>query len=63
MKNQYLGEENMTISKELLEILACPVCKATVELKGEDALVCVECGREYPIIDGIPHMLPPEEEG
>jgi uncharacterized protein YbaR (Trm112 family) len=47
------------ISKELLEILACPVCKQKVELKGEK-LVCVKCGRKYPIVDGIPNMLPDE---
>ncbi len=45
------------ISQKLLEILACPVCKQGVELKG-DELVCAGCGRRYPIVDGIPHMLP-----
>jgi len=48
-----------SISKELLEILACPVCKKEVELKGEE-LVCKGCGRRYRIVDGIPHMLPDE---
>jgi uncharacterized protein YbaR (Trm112 family) len=48
-----------TISPELLKILACPMCKKKVELKGEE-LVCVECGRRYPIKDGIPNMLPDE---
>jgi len=47
------------ISRELLEILACPVCKKEVELKGEE-LVCMRCGRHYPIVDGIPRMLPDE---
>jgi len=47
------------ISRELLEILACPMCKQRVELKGEE-LVCVGCGRRYPIVNGIPHMLPDE---
>jgi hypothetical protein len=47
------------ISKELLEILACPMCKQKVELKGKE-LVCVGCGRRYPIVNGIPHMLPDE---
>jgi hypothetical protein len=45
------------ISKDMLEILACPICKEKVELK-DDELVCVKCGRCYPIVDGIPHMLP-----
>lgn len=50
---------NETISPELLKILACPVCKKKVELKG-DELVCVGCGRRYPVKGGIPHMLPDE---
>jgi ubiquinone/menaquinone biosynthesis C-methylase UbiE len=42
-----------------LEILACPVCKSTVEPK-EGFLCCqnVACNRKFPIIDGIPVMLP-----
>ncbi|KXA96196.1 hypothetical protein AKJ38_03715 [candidate division MSBL1 archaeon SCGC-AAA259I14] len=47
------------ISEELLEILACPYCKKRVKLEGEK-LICPECGREYPIEDGIPNMLPDE---
>lgn len=46
-----------TISKELLEILACPADKSPVELQGDDFLVCRTCGRRYPIEDGIPIML------
>ena len=48
----------MAISQELLEILACPACKAKVELKSDGlALKCVECKRVYPIQDDIPVML------
>lgn len=48
----------MAISQELLEILACPVCKASVELKPDrSGLKCVECKRVYPIRDDIPVML------
>ena len=48
----------MAISKELLEILVCPICKATVELKPDGSgLKCVECRRVYPIRDEIPVML------
>ena len=49
------------LDPELLELLACPVCKAPVELR-EDRLVCVRCGRRYPIRDGIPVMLVEEAE-
>jgi len=48
----------MPISQDLLEILACPACKAKVELKPDgSALKCVECRRVYPIRDDIPVML------
>ncbi len=49
------------IDPQLLEILACPLCKAKVALEG-DRLVCVQCGRRYPIRDGIPVMLVEEAE-
>jgi len=44
------------IRTELLEILACPACKARVRLEDEE-LICEGCGRRYPIEDGIPIML------
>jgi uncharacterized protein YbaR (Trm112 family) len=44
------------IDKELLKILACPVCKTDVSLKN-DTLVCIKCRRAYPIREGIPIML------
>jgi len=54
----------------MLDILACPVCKHhPLELKAikEDSgevlsgsLLCGGCGLSYPIEDGIPNMLPPE---
>ncbi len=50
------------IDKELLEILACPLCKTSVREEA-DRLVCTACGRRYPIRDGIPVMLIEEAEG
>ena len=48
----------MAVSQDLLEILACPACKANVEVKPDgQALKCVECKRVYPIRDDIPVML------
>ena len=48
----------MAISQDLLEILACPACKAKVELKPDGSgLKCVQCHRLYPIRDDIPVML------
>jgi uncharacterized protein YbaR (Trm112 family) len=44
------------ISKDLLDILVCPADKKAIVLEG-DFLRCTECGRRYPIRDGIPVML------
>jgi uncharacterized protein YbaR (Trm112 family) len=50
--------DSMAISKDLLDILVCPICKATVELKADQSgLKCVQCHRVYPIRDDIPVML------
>ena len=49
------------IDPKLLDILACPNCKTEVRLDGE-RLVCVRCGRRYPIRNGIPVMLVEEAE-
>ncbi len=48
----------MAVSKELLEILVCPLCKTTVNLTPSgNGLKCVQCHRVYPIRDEIPVML------
>ncbi|MFW6107126.1 MAG: Trm112 family protein [bacterium] len=44
------------IDEKLLEILACPVCKAPLRLDGE-TLVCTKTGVRYPIEDEIPILL------
>lgn len=49
------------VSKELLEILACPLCKTDVRLE-RDRIICVQCGRRYPVKDDIPVMLIDEAE-
>ncbi len=49
------------LDKELLDILACPACRADVRLEG-DRIVCTSCGRRYPLRDGIPIMLVEEAE-
>jgi uncharacterized protein YbaR (Trm112 family) len=50
------------LDKDLLDILACPACRADVRLEG-DRIVCAGCGRRYPVRDGIPIMLVEEAEG
>lgn len=48
----------MALSKELLDILACPKCKGNIYLnKSEDGLICDKCRLLYEIRDGIPIML------
>lgn len=48
----------MTISKELLEVLACPRCKGDIYLSEEsNGLICHKCKLLYEIKDGIPIML------
>ncbi len=48
------------ISQDLLDVLACPVCKTPLKVTAPDKLQCVSCRRLYPIRDGIPILL--EEE-
>jgi uncharacterized protein len=51
----------MAVSKELLAILVCPVCKNRINLVPDgSALKCDTCKRIYPIRDDIPVMLPEE---
>ncbi len=45
------------ISKDLLEILACPQCKGALQLQGEKGLLCEKCSLLYAIRDDIPIML------
>jgi len=48
----------MALDPVLLEILACPECKADVKLTADEkGLKCVKCHRVYPIKDDIPVML------
>lgn len=49
------------ISRDLVDMLACPACRADVKLEG-GKIVCVKCQRRYPIKDDIPIMLIEEAE-
>ena len=57
------------MKRDLLDILACPLCKGPLELRveTEDAneilsgsLHCQACDESYPIEDSIPNLLPPD---
>ncbi|MCX7823528.1 MAG: Trm112 family protein [Syntrophobacterales bacterium] len=48
----------MSVSKDLMEILACPKCRNPVELDEEgQRIICKTCRVFYQIVDGIPVML------
>ena len=55
---------------DLLEILRCPLCHGELALVSrttdksevlEGTLTCPKCHVDYPITEGIPDMLPPDE--
>ena len=58
------SENAYTLSKTLLDILACPACKSKIAHdEVAQKLVCVGvCKRRYPIREGIPVMLIDEAE-
>lgn len=48
----------MAVSKELLDILVCPICKTPVKVTSDQqGLKCGTCQRVYPIRNDIPVML------
>jgi len=58
------------MKKDLVDILACPVCKGELELSVEEekeqeiitgSLYCPRCDVRYPIVDTIPNLLPPDQ--
>ena len=59
------------MKRELMDILACPVCKGELELEVEaegggeiitGSLNCHKCDVRYPIVDSIPNLLPPDQD-
>jgi len=52
------------IDPALAAILVCPADRAELTQDEEsERLVCTECGRRYPVREGIPVMLLDEAEG
>jgi uncharacterized protein YbaR (Trm112 family) len=59
------------MKKGLVDILACPVCRESLELRvleedGQEVITgsldCARCGAVYPIKDSIPDLLPPDRQ-
>ena len=53
-----------------MDILVCPVCKGELQLSVEEekeeeivggSLHCDKCKVDYPIVDTIPNLLPPDQ--
>ncbi len=45
--------------KELMDILACPLCKADLTYQeAQNELLCVKCGKRYPVREDIPLLMP-----
>ena len=58
------------MKRQLMDILACPVCKGelklTISAENEKEIVtgslyCARCNHNYKIVDTIPNLLPPEQ--
>ena len=58
------------MKKELMDILACPMCKGKLKLSVEEekeqeiitgSLYCPRCDVRYPIVDTIPNLLLPDQ--
>jgi uncharacterized protein len=56
------------MKRSLMDILCCPVCKGDLTLHVdkenekeifEGELRCAACQLTYPILEGIPNLLPP----
>jgi len=52
------------LDNEYLDILRCPHCAANgggqLQVSKAEWLSCDDCGRNYPVVQGIPVMLPEE---
>jgi uncharacterized protein YbaR (Trm112 family) len=54
-------QSTASITEQDLRYLVCPVCHAALRLEVQRAeastILCVGCGRRYPIVDGLPVLL------
>ena len=58
-----MTDDRPLVPAKLIEIMQCPACAGSLSERPEPpALVCADCGRAYPVRDGIPVMLVDEAE-
>lgn len=44
---------------EFVHILACPICKGElIQIDNGSSLRCKPCNKVFPVVEGIPMMLP-----
>jgi len=48
--------DQQKLSPEIIAMLACPVCHGALSAEAQQ-IRCTQCGRCYPIEDGIPILL------
>jgi ubiquinone/menaquinone biosynthesis C-methylase UbiE/uncharacterized protein YbaR (Trm112 family) len=56
------------MKRSTIPLLACPICHGSLEVSDADdnplqagPLTCPRCSKVYPIVDGIPHFVQPEQ--
>jgi len=56
------------MKRSTLSLLACPICHGALNFSGVDddplragCLACPACDGHFPIVDGIPHFIAPEQ--
>jgi uncharacterized protein len=55
------GKDGVMLEAEFIKRLACPACKTALSQE-QEKLCCAQCGRRYPIRDGVPILLLEEAE-
>jgi SAM-dependent methyltransferase/uncharacterized protein YbaR (Trm112 family) len=52
------------VTPELSQLLVCPSCRVGFS-ESKESLLCADCGRSFPVVDGIPVLLAhdPERDG
>ncbi|HJO60479.1 MAG TPA: methytransferase partner Trm112 [SAR202 cluster bacterium] len=57
------------MKKTFLETIRCPLCKSNFALHSdsekdneilEGKLICSQCKEEFPIVNSVPNLLPPD---
>ncbi|KAJ8303313.1 hypothetical protein KUTeg_019709 [Tegillarca granosa] len=59
IKSDEENKETYTFDEKVLEFLVCPLSKKPLRFdKENNELICDEIGVAYPIVNGIPNLVP-----